>query len=495
MPKLAIPRTPLAIAASLVIAALLIRMRDFGNPVIHVDEQFYLLVGDRMLHGALPYVDIWDRKPVGLFLIFAAIRFLPGDGILAYQIVASLFAAATAWLVHRGAARLGARSGGAFAAALAYLLWLSLLSGRGGQSPVFYNLFVTAAAILTLRLPTLSRPRAIALNGAAACLLAGLAIQTKYTPAVEGAFFGLAHLLYLRRAGASVVTCALSATLWILLAIAPTALVAFDYWRRGPVVFDAFWFSNFASITLRKGYSAAKIAGRLAGNIGILLPLLACTILTARAHPRSPQKTLMLGWLAAALVAFAAIGAFFDHYALPLLAPLTILSAPALTRHRMAIPAIFSIGLSVFVAKVLIWPTDAAGARAVARVVKANSGQECPYVFAGDSITYLLADTCLPTPYVFPSTLAYEPERGASGVDEVMEVRRILANRPPVIVTIDPPMAEWNRQTFPLVQSALSRSYYPIFRTARDRGHVIVYLRNDRVRRSISAGAELTLSR
>ncbi len=480
MSRLAIPRTPFAIAASLLLVALLIRGRDFGNPVIHVDEQFYLLVGDRMLHGALPYVDIWDRKPLGLFLIFAAIRLLPGDGILAYQLVATLFATATAWLVRRGALRLGATPGGAFGAALAYLLWLSLLSGRGGQSPVFYNLFVTAAALLTLRLPTLSDPRAIVRNGAAACALAGLAIQTKYTPAVEGAFFGLAHLLYLRRAGGSIATCVLSGTLWMILAIAPTAAVAFDYWRRGPIAFDAFWFSNFASITLRKGYSAAKIAGRLAGNTAILLPLITCAILTARIHPRSPQRTLMLGWLAAALIAFAAIGAFFDHYALPLLAPLAILAAPALGRYRIATPALVAIGLSILLAKVMIWPTDAAGARAVARVVKANSGGQCPYVFAGDSITYLLADACLPTPHVFPSTLAYEPERGASGIDEVDEVRRILAERPPVIVTMDAPMADWNRHTLDLVQSALSRDYHEIFRAVRDRGHTIVYLRNDR---------------
>ncbi|MEG3124861.1 ArnT family glycosyltransferase [Sphingomonas sp. GB1N7] len=482
-PRLTLPRSPPLIAALLLLVAILIRCRDFGNPVIHVDEQFYLLVGDRMLHGALPYIDIWDRKPVGLFLIFAGIRLLPGDGILAYQLVATLFATATAWLVHKGARRLGASHGAALAAAIAYILWLSLLSGRGGQSPVFYNLFVTGAALLTLRLPGLAARharRAIVANGAATCFLAGLAIQTKYTPAVEGAFFGLAHLWYLRRAGGTLPMIALSALLWIALAIAPTAAVMVDYWRRGPAVFDAFWFSNFASITLRKGYPAGKIVGRLAGNSAVLSPFILCTILAWRTRPWSPEKTLMLGWLAAALIAFAIIGAFFDHYALPLLAPLAILSAPVLGRHRIAIPAMFALGLALFVGKVLVWPTDAEGARALARVVKANGGQECPYVFAGDSITYLLADACLPTPHIFPSTLAYEPERGASGVDEVAEVRRILAHHPPVIVTMDAPMAEWNLATLALVETALKTDYRPVFRTVRDHGHSVVYLRRDR---------------
>ena len=90
-------------AGVLLIVAVALRMWDFGNPVVHVDEQYYLLVGDRMLQGDIPYIDIWDRKPVGLFLLFAGIRLLPGDGILAYQIVATLFAAGTAWMVDRAA--------------------------------------------------------------------------------------------------------------------------------------------------------------------------------------------------------------------------------------------------------------------------------------------------------------------------------------------------------------------------------------------------------
>lgn len=483
MHKTILSRASVSTGLLLLAVAVVLRWHDFGNPVIHVDEQFYLLVGDRMLHGALPYVDIWDRKPVGLFLIYAAIRLLPGDGILAYQLVATLFAAATACVVERGARRLGASRSAALAAAIAYLLWLPLLSGRGGQSPVFYNLFVTAAAVLTLRLPELATRgavRAIVVSGAAACLLAGLAIQTKYTPVVEGAFFGLAHLWYLRRAGAALPVMLWAAPLWIALAIAPTAAVMIDYAWRGSAAFEAFWFSNFASITLRKGYPVAKIAARLAGNIAQMAPFIVCAILSWRIRPWTATKTLAFGWLGAALIAFAMIGAFFDHYVLPLVAPFAIIAAPVFDRYRRAMPAVFAVGIGLFLARVPLWPVDAAGARAVAAVVRANSGGNCPYVFAGDSITYHLADACLPTTRVFPSTLAYEPERGASGIDEVAEVRRILRQAPPVIVMMDTPFAEWNRQTLGLVETALRNDYRPVSSTRRETGHTIVYLRRDR---------------
>ncbi|WP_238941108.1 hypothetical protein [Sphingomonas beigongshangi] len=471
-------------ALALVVIAVAIRCRDFGNPVIHVDEQYYLLVGSRMLDGAVPYIDLWDRKPVGLFLIYAAIRLLPGDGILAYQLVATLFAAGTAALVMYGARRLGAARVGAFAAAVAYLLWLSLLSGRGGQSPVFYNLFTAAAAVLTLRLPALAaarRPGAIVASGAAACLLAGLAIQTKYTPVVEGAFFGLAHSWYLRRAGGSVAMLIGAMLLWAVLGVAPTAIVVLAYWLRGPAVFAAFWFSNFASIALRHGYPAAKIAARLAGTGAQLLPFILCAVAAWRCRPRRPETYIVFGWLGAALVAFAMIGAFFDHYALPLMVPLTMIAAPVLDRHRAAIVALLGYGALLFVARVLLVPTDAASARAVAAVMRTYDGGQCPFVFAGDSVLYVLADACVPTPYAFPSTLAYDAERGATGIDEAAEVRRVLAGRPPVIVTMDEPFAPWNPDSEAAVAAALRRDYRLSLSVPREDGHLLAYVRRDRL--------------
>ena len=73
----------IGIAVVLLSVALVTRSPRIGDPAIAVDEQFYLLVADHIWHGALPYVDIWDRKPVLLFLIYAALRPLSPDGIVA----------------------------------------------------------------------------------------------------------------------------------------------------------------------------------------------------------------------------------------------------------------------------------------------------------------------------------------------------------------------------------------------------------------------------
>ena len=490
MPRPAIERAePYRAAAFVLVVAFAVRLWDFSNPVIHVDEQYYLLVGDRMLHGDLPYVDIWDRKPIGLFLLFAAIRLLPGDGILAYQIVATLAAAATAWLAWRGARMLDAASAGALGAAAAYLLLLSLLGGRGGQAPVFYDLPVTAAVLLTLRLPALARQHAVAAivgSGVAACLLAGIAIQMKYTAAIESAFVGCAHLWFLHRTRASLAGVASVAVGWTLAGLAPTLLAILYYQAQGPEAIAAFAFANFGSIALRAGYPAAQLAMRLLGIAAILSPLATCAWFAIRARPRDGDAgsrwRLAIGWLVAALGGFLAIGTFFDHYALPLIAPLAILAGATFARSRRATAAVLALALMLVLvlAAGAIRRDDGAGARAVAHVVARNSGGGCPYVFIGDTITYRLADTCLPTAYAFPNLLAYSTEQGATGIDEAAEVRRILAAGPPVIVTSDRRLSIWNVESLRAVKRALRRDYRPVFATKRAGYRTLVYLRRDR---------------
>ena len=476
---------PVRAIVPILLASLALRCWDWGNPVIHVDEQYYLLVGDRLLHGALPYVDIWDRKPIGLFLLYAAIRLLPGDGILAYQLVATLAAAGTALLVAQGGRMLGATTRGAVGGAIAYLILLALLGGRGGQAPVFYNLPMTAAALLTLRPPALAEARAsrvIIGNGAIACLLAGIAIQVKYTAAVEAGFVGCAHLWFLHRSGSGWPRVAAAATLWGTVGLAPTLAVVGYYAARGGPALDAFWFANFTSIGLRAGYPPGQLAMRLLGIAAQLAPLIAGAALSRRWRPAlataRARWRVAGGWLAAALGGFLAIGTFFDHYALPLIAPLAILAAPALGRSPRVLVATLALGIGLFAIELAVRPDDARGARAVARLVAANDRGGCPYIFIGDTITYRLADACLPTAYAFPNLLAYATERGATGIDEAAEVRRILARRPPLIVTSDRRLSIWNAASLFAVKRALA-DYRPVLSVPRSGWHTIVYLRRD----------------
>lgn len=401
----------------LLVVAVALRVADFGNPIIHVDEQYYLLVGQRMLDGAVPYLDIWDRKPVGLFLLYAGAAALPGDDVLGYQLVATLFAGLTACIVASGARALGASRSGAFAAGIAYLIWLPLLGGRGGQAPVFYNLFIAVAARLILRLPHLAdrpRPWAMIANGALACLAAGLAIQIKTSAAFEAAFVGLAHIYWLVRARAGGFVTAVAPLAWLLVGLAPTALVVAAYRAMGPAAVDAWWFANVRSIFLRPGYPLHEIGMRLLGIVAQLSPLLLCAAIGWRRRRvrLTGERALAFAWLGAAVVGFVAIGTFFDHYALPLLPPLTMIAGIALGRIPRIFVGTLLLGLLLLIVERAFIPDDAAGARQVARLVANNSRDGCPYVFIGDTATYSLSGSCLPTAYASPIFWPIRPRQG-----------------------------------------------------------------------------------
>lgn len=51
------------------------------------DHGIYALVGEGILHGQLPYRDLWDFKPPGIFVIFAAAQALLGKSMLSIRLL------------------------------------------------------------------------------------------------------------------------------------------------------------------------------------------------------------------------------------------------------------------------------------------------------------------------------------------------------------------------------------------------------------------------
>src|SRR3546814_13631453 len=120
----------------LLLADLIGRAPTCGNPVLHVDETFYFTVAHEMLRGDLVYVDIWDRKPNELFLIYH-VPDLAGVkvGILAYQDMALAAVVAKAALIVRMAKAVGWHRG-ALLAELPNIPLRDVVDGHAGRCPV-----------------------------------------------------------------------------------------------------------------------------------------------------------------------------------------------------------------------------------------------------------------------------------------------------------------------------------------------------------------------
>jgi 4-amino-4-deoxy-L-arabinose transferase-like glycosyltransferase len=475
-----LPSLPLL--SCIVLATLLARAPLLGHPMIYPDEQFYLLVGDRLLQGALPYIDIWDRKPAGLFLVFAGARLLGGDGIVQYQLVAMAFSLFTSILIYAIARQYGADRRSAAGGAAAYPLLMACFQGGGGQSPVFYNPFMAAAFLLVVSAPAgTGKARA---RGVAAMLLVGIAMQIKYTAIFEGVLFGI--LLLWRRFGkVSAPALSLDLLLWIGAALLPSFLAASYYWSLGHL--DAFWHANFTSTFAR----AASDAGFDWPKALLLLALLAPVLLvlgmiwrSGREDPlRKTRYQILMIWSAVALLAILIMGGFSRHYAQPIMVPAAIAIALALDEarnaRRFASAIIVLAAVGALAAAVEIRLSN--GSRRVADTLAAAmaTSPNCPYVFDGPVIGYLLAGSCLPSKFVFPTHLRWRSEAAALGTDQVGELRRVLSNRPGIIVKRAKPGSGDSPEALRTVGSALARDYL-LVQHLPTRGNTIqIYRRRD----------------
>ena len=465
--------------AVLTAVALVLRLPDIGNPLIDLDEQFYVLVGERMWAGAIPYVDIWDRKPVGLFALYWFARGFGGDPWIGYQVLATAAAVATAVTIAAIATRLAERRAG-LAAGVTYLVWIALLGGRGGQAPVFYDAPIALAALVTLR--TLDTPVPGWRRGIGAMLLVGLATQIKPTVVAEGAWLGLVLLVAAWRGGARRGSArhrrlAVRAAALASAALLPTLIAFGAYLAIGHG--DAWWFANVDSILLRRVPAGEPIAARLTG-IALVLLILAGAGAYGLSRLRGDARWVMAGWLAVAVLAVAAVPPYFNHYALPLVVPLAVLAGVAMAASRgfTLLVGAAAAGLLAYAGYPHWGERHDARARvaALAATIERYRGDGCLFVFSAPPVWYEATGSCLPTRYPFASHLTLLSEAGAIGVDPLAETRRILASRPPVILA-GPPVGRVDPRPYALVDAAIARDYR---RVGGDLGYT-VYARADRI--------------
>ncbi|WP_404372795.1 hypothetical protein AB5I39_06740 [Sphingomonas sp. MMS24-J45] len=484
-----------ATAALLLLVTLAARAATLGNPVLGFDEQFYLLVGDRMLHGALPYVNIFDRKPIGLFLLYAGARLFGGEGFLQYKLLAGLFVAVTAfgiyWIARRHVGWLGS-----VLAAILYILWLNFMEGEGGQAPVFYNAFLAGAGALMVS--AVSDGSRLTQKGLGALLLIGLALQVKYSVLLEGVYFGCVFLWLAWWQGRSLAQTLVFGVGMVALALLPTAFAALYYGAIGQG--QAFVFANFQSVfgQTKGGFVRESIG--LASFVGLFLPLILVALAgRKKALPTAVvlERRYLLGWLVTAIVSVVIYWRFdAPHYALPILLPACILLAPAVAARRRV-----AVGLAVVALVagqiVLAISVSAKGgdreARTVAALAKPTRG--CIFVYNGYPALYMLTHSCLPSRWVFPGHLntADEDNPRALGGDPRAIASAILAANPPAIVDTYPVYKFGNPAVHGLLMHAI-RERYDLAGCVATRGRVrLVYrLRGDRGPRALeSCPAEL----
>lgn len=427
--------------AILLTIAVLIRLPTFGEWNYDVDVQYYALVGQRMLEGATLYVDIWDRKPPGLYLIYALIGLVSREAI-AWQIAATLAALVGGYGVAR-IAGLVTGSAGALMAGVAYLTLLGRFGGEDGQAPVFYNPLMMLCAWSILTRFDLIKGGGIDLRLIGGFAAAGAAIAIKQSAAIEALFFGaFAGLLLLRGAPKPTIIPSLFAL--ALAGATPLLLVLGYYAWIGHL--PELWQALVESNTARLYPDATTRIERFTTLMALLALPLGVAVLGGRTLRHEPDKRSHLEflglWAAVAIWAVAVYPNVYPHYALPLLGPLCVLSAPFLASPRIgwiAFTGLLAFGLwgSDSLDLRTRWQAHGASDPFAAYVAAETPGKRL--LIAGmPSFLYQCIGATPPSALAFPAHLYDGAESGVSGVDEVAEMKRILARRPETVVVEHP---------------------------------------------------------
>lgn len=455
----AIPRTALFLI--MLGAAFATRCANLGDWNFEVDDQYFALVGHRMLAGDLLYVDIFDRKGPALYLLYAALAEF-GASPVAYQLAGTLAVALAGYGIARIAGLLGAGRGGV-AAGVAYCLLMVAFGGANGQTPVFYNPLMVACAWCTIsRIELLQRGR-IDLRVAIGFAAAGLAIAFKMAAAFEGIGFGIAAIVLLLRGGASPLRIAGIVLLLASLGLLPMLAAAGWFVHTGH--FAEFWRAVVTSNFAREYDSANRLARIGAAWVSIqpLALVAVCGLVSLRRDGRfGAEAAVVTGWLAIALLAIAAFPTIYSHYLLTLLPPLCVAGAGLYRHARWGTPLALALGATYLVSSGEVHFAERARSRAesarLVAAVREAAPQHRLLVWGFPSYLYVLADARPPSVLAFPPHLFDGYEAGSSGIDEVAEVRRILAARPEAVVVQQPlPSFPLNRRTTALVDAYVAQ--------------------------------------
>lgn len=354
--------------AALAILAWTLLLRLPFLDVVGEDEAFFLVVAQNWRDGLLPYRDVFDIKPPGMFLATLAAATLLGPSILTMKLLASAGVAAAAFGLHLIARRHISAPAAVWAPAL-YVI--TSLFERGVDTPPLWVQAPFVVFAVLVAMPERSRPAGLVATAAAGALI-GAAGMIKQTAVFEAAFL-LALLLWRRPprrwpgttlafAAAALVVPALFAGYFLWMgALGP----AFEQVVVAALARTAIEVVPAADGSGAQPFSYGMAAARLLPLMRPLLPVLCFSVLAwmrrraITAVIGGDWFVLTAGWAAAAILGVLAARAVLASYLHSFVAPAALASAVLLchglaeARRRRWLWQVGAAGLCVIVPPLL----------------------------------------------------------------------------------------------------------------------------------------------
>jgi hypothetical protein len=489
------------------LAIVLLRLPFINFNVLNDDEAAYLMVGEALRHGAIPYVDIVDRKPLGIYLIYALAGMLFQDPVIGARCLGALctFIAAVQ-LKSIGERAMGLSPVAGAVCGILYSTYALLFFGDAAQTPVFFMPLVIGAAALVIkdlkRLAEGEAPDVWRLGFAG--LLLGLSLQVKYSTVIECGAWGVLPLFFAWRRRAALGarglrTVLAGAGLMLVGGLLPTFVAYAVYVALGHA--DAFVFYNFTSNLTRGASQYSEGVILLRGSLFILamapLVIMSHRYIRTRRVQISGQSFLsyencrwvhvvLVVWTVAALAAGLMQRQPFSHYFFDALAPLSLLAAAAVhwtssRRVAMRTTAVLVALAVVGYVGIRVEKIFESGSPYLPQQVADDirgQGLHSMYVFNASGLMYHLAHAPLPSRYPHPPMLTSNLEAASFQIDAQSELKKILGENPEAVVLRQPISKDISSDRRAIVMSKLADEYC-LWRTypAGVGHHIDLYLR------------------
>jgi len=468
-----VAQRPLAVSArrtwqvcgGLVLFAIALRLPFFFRAVIDWDESTFVLIGQSLADGHLPYVQLIDVKPPLLFAFFGGALRLFGHDLVGIRLAGALCVGATGWIVFLIAVRWYRRAVSILIAALCIAASSLIQDGQATMSEHVMLPACMGAVLLVTRDRTSLRQWAFAgaLLAAATLVRPNMAFGVIAVGLIATARDGRAGTSAVSRlsayAGGGLVVCALTALPYVFAGQLPIL------WNAAvSAAMDRSTSENPATANLVT--TALAIAGFRRGPSGLVsigpwlntwLWICSAGGLAGLWVSRTPRDAAERRGLArVAIIAAAAgisvlmSGGGFAHYLIQLM-PFAAILAGALFHHASSSMRRLMWSLTAAFAAVALVPVAAeyqalaaraAGheplrtgeARDLAAYLARENPDRRPIFLLTDHIVYWMLRTPPPTQLAHPSSLGRPYVTALVGRTPEQELRRILDGSPEFIV-------------------------------------------------------------
>lgn len=448
------------IFAALFLLSIALRWGSFFISVINHDESTYVVIADELLRGEVYLQDVIDTKPIGIFLVYAALIKGTGGSVFMLRLAAAAVVALGAWGLWWAARRATGSDRAGVAAGVIYAAASSLFTyyGVSPNTEIFFNTLTIAAVGLAVAPRVREGADDPFWHWPAAGLLLGLAMVIKPFAAAEALAVGLFMVWFYRRD----FTRMIGAGLALVGAYAvPLAGLVLYYQQTG--LLDNFLFYTFevsgAYPVDLPWYLRLKYMGDYLLRFAPFVILGAGAAWHFWARPQVQSEGLKSGegqrWLWYLLLQFVTVttvvlltGKRFGHYQVQL-HPVLALSAACwwvdgvkvfpwlrgglMRRYAVPIVAVLALGLGTM--HYFRYSKKADDPALMAKyIVEHLEADETYFCLNGRQMSYHLTDKPVPTPYVHSSLLFLEHHLQAFQINELREAERILQDSTVVLL-------------------------------------------------------------